>query len=62
MNSRHQRRRIERLKRRRWTFHDETLDEFERCEAMRIAGADSDEAARRDRGGDYAVAHDAARG
>jgi hypothetical protein len=46
--NRHERRagqrRIKPLKRRRFTFNDEMLDEFEACEAMRIAGADSYEA------------------
>jgi hypothetical protein len=42
--NRQERHRIKPLKRRRWTFNDEMLDAFEACEAMRIAGADSEEA------------------
>jgi hypothetical protein len=39
-----QQRRIKPLTRRRFTFDDQVLDEFEACEAGRIAGADSEEA------------------
>jgi hypothetical protein len=39
-----QQRRLKPLKRRRFTFDNQVLDEFEVCEAERIAGADSEEA------------------